>query len=66
MALQFHPEVTQMGMERWFIGHAGEINSTPGISVEQLRNDNAKYGHLLQEQAFKMWENLLESVQLVY
>ncbi|BAY84086.1 putative amidotransferase [Calothrix parasitica NIES-267] len=66
MGLQFHPEVTQIGLERWFIGHASEINSTPGISVKQLRADTVKYGHLLQEQAVEVWENWLESVQLVY
>ncbi|AFY54490.1 GMP synthase family protein [Rivularia sp. PCC 7116] len=65
MGLQFHPEVTQTGLERWFIGHACEINSTPGISVKQLRADTVKYGHLLQEKAVEVWENWLESVQLV-
>jgi len=66
MGLQFHPEVTQIGLERWFIGHASEINSTPGVSVKQLRSDTVKYGHLLQEKAVEVWENWLESVQLVY
>mgnify|MGYP001791508389 CR=1 FL=1 len=66
MGLQFHPEVTQTGLQRWFIGHACEINSTPGISVEQLRADTVKYGHLLQKQALEVWENWLESVELVY
>ncbi|MEO1429197.1 MAG: glutamine amidotransferase [Cyanobacteria bacterium J06633_8] len=65
MGLQFHPEVTQKGLERWFIGHACEINSTPGISVEQLRSDTVKYGSLLQEKAVEVWENWLESIQLV-
>lgn len=65
MGLQFHPEVTQTGLERWFIGHACEINSTPAISVEQLRADTVKYGHLLQKKAVEVWENWLESVQLV-
>lgn len=65
MGLQFHPEVTRAGLERWFIGHACEINSTKGISVEQLRSDTVKYGHLLQKQALQVWENWLESVQLV-
>lgn len=66
MGLQFHPEVTQIGLERWFIGHASEINSTPDVSVEKLRSDTVKYGHLLQEKAVEVWENWLESVQLVY
>jgi len=37
LALQFHPEITQRGMEKWFIGHIGEIMQTEGVSVAQLR-----------------------------
>lgn len=43
LALQFHPEVTAVGMERWFIGHACEITTTPGIEVAQLRHDTARF-----------------------
>ena len=45
LALQFHPEVTVHGMERWYIGHAGEIHQTENISVQQLRGDTQKYGY---------------------
>lgn len=46
VGLQFHLEATVPGMEKWFIGHIGEIEQTPGVSVEQLRRDTAKYaGH---------------------
>jgi GMP synthase (glutamine-hydrolysing) len=41
LALQFHAEVTQRGLERWFIGHACEIAATPGIDVAGLRRDTA-------------------------
>jgi GMP synthase (glutamine-hydrolysing) len=37
LALQFHPEVTAKGLERWYIGHAAEIAHTPDISVPELR-----------------------------
>ncbi len=50
MGLQFHPEVTVAGMERWFIGHACEIGGTPGISVPQLRADTARWGAKLRPQ----------------
>ncbi len=50
LALQFHPEVTVKGMERWFIGHACEIGATPGISVSQLRDDTGRYGRALEHQ----------------
>ena len=36
LALQFHVEVTAAGLERWFIGHTLEIETTPGISVADL------------------------------
>lgn len=37
LALQFHLETTARGLERWFIGHAGEIAGTPGLDVPALR-----------------------------
>ena len=37
LALQFHPEVSARGLERWYIGHAAEIGSTPGLTVPELR-----------------------------
>jgi GMP synthase (glutamine-hydrolysing) len=39
LALQFHAEASGRGLERWFVGHALEIASTPGVSVESLRRD---------------------------
>lgn len=33
LALQFHIETTWCGLERWLIGHAGEIAGTPGSSA---------------------------------
>jgi GMP synthase (glutamine-hydrolysing) len=41
LALQFHIEATAQGLERWFIGHTGELASTPGVSVASLRRDTA-------------------------
>ncbi len=43
LALQFHIETTARGLERWFIGHAGEIAQTAGLSVSALRADSAHY-----------------------
>ena len=60
LALQFHPEVTQRNMEKWFIGHIGEIMQTDGISVEQLREDTRQFANQLEVQGelfFNSWLN---------
>ena len=60
LALQFHPEVTQHGLERWFIGHIGEIMGTDGVSVMQLREDTHRYANQLEVQGelfFNSWLN---------
>ncbi len=60
LALQFHPEVTQRAMEKWFIGHITEIMQTAGISVEQLREETHRYANRLEIQAelfFNSWFN---------
>lgn len=54
LALQFHPEVTAAGMERWFIGHACEIAGTPGIEVAELRQDTGRWAAQLQDQGEAM------------
>lgn len=60
LALQFHPEITQRGLEKWFIGHIGEIKQTDGVSVEQLREDARRYANQLEVQGelfFNSWLN---------
>jgi len=60
LALQFHPEVTQRSMEKWFVGHVGEIMQTDGVSVEQLRHDTHQYANQLEVQGelfFNSWIN---------
>ncbi|MDE2167057.1 MAG: glutamine amidotransferase [Alphaproteobacteria bacterium] len=43
LALQFHLEVTAAGLERWLVGHAVEIGTTPRVTVPRLRADAAKF-----------------------
>ena len=60
LALQFHPEVTQLSMEKWLIGHIGEIMQTDDVSVEQLRANTRQYANQLEMQGelfFKSWLN---------
>jgi GMP synthase (glutamine-hydrolysing) len=64
LALQFHPEVTLSGLERWFIGHIAEIASTPGVSVGQLRRDTALHAPALQPRARALWHDWLTAVGL--
>jgi GMP synthase (glutamine-hydrolysing) len=62
LALQFHPEVTLKGLERWVIGHACEISMTPSVSVTQLREDTIRYQKKLQMQAAQFWQAWLHEV----
>lgn len=48
LALQFHAEVTARGLERWFVGHWGEISTTPGLSLAELRAETARNAPLIQ------------------
>ena len=60
LALQFHPEITQRSMEKWFIGHIGEIMQTDSVSVEKLRQDTHQYANQLEVQGelfFNSWIN---------
>lgn len=62
LALQFHPEITVHGMERWFIGHIGEIMQTDDVSVEQLRQEthlNANQLEMQGELFFNSWLNVV-------
>ena len=62
LALQCHAEVTARGLERWFIGHAHEIERTPGLSVGQLRQDTQCYAPRLQVRAACCWHAWLNQV----
>lgn len=56
LALQFHPEVTASGLERWWIGHAGEIHATEGVSIPQLRRDTQRHAPALQVHGMTFWQ----------
>lgn len=63
LALQFHPEVTETGLEKWFIGHANEIFSTKSLSVSKLRDDTKKYSQILLPSSHKFFEGWLSSLE---
>jgi len=60
IAFQCHPEVTEQGLERWYIGHACEIAHTPGVSVPALREQAAEHADTLAERAGQLWPLLLD------
>ncbi len=62
LALQFHPEVTVQGLERWYIGHTGEINATPDVSVQQLRAAAQQNAETLSEHASEFFRQWLQRV----
>ncbi|MDA8231026.1 MAG: glutamine amidotransferase [Magnetospirillum sp.] len=54
LGLQFHPEVTGRGLERWFIGHAAEISQTTGVSVPVLRESTRRCAPALERAGREM------------
>lgn len=54
LALQFHPEVTCTGLERWYVGHTAELHQK-GISVKQLRSDSENFAPKLLDAASQFW-----------
>jgi GMP synthase (glutamine-hydrolysing) len=58
LALQFHPEVTASGLERWFVGHACELAAMQDLCVERLREDTRRYAPELVRKGrefFSVW-----------
>lgn len=61
LGLQFHPEVTELGLERWYVGHSCELRQK-GITVESLRADARKYAPALEKTARKFWGLWLDHI----
>jgi GMP synthase (glutamine-hydrolysing) len=63
LALQFHPEVTVQGLERWYVGHACEL-AQAGICVQQLRAESHTFGPALETAARQLWQQWLDHLGL--
>ncbi len=61
LALQFHPEVTEMGLERWYVGHACELGQR-GIPIQRLRADAHKHAPALAKPAAQFWKLWLDYI----
>jgi GMP synthase (glutamine-hydrolysing) len=64
LGLQFHPEVTAKGLERWFVGHSCEIAATPGIDVASLRAATARHAPALLNHGRAFFEAWLARAEL--
>lgn len=62
LGLQFHAEVTARGLERWFVGHLGEISATPGMDVAQLRAETARHAPLIEARGRAMLGQWVDQV----
>ncbi len=60
LGLQFHPEVTAAGLERWYIGHACEIAGAPGVRVDALRAESERLAPALKRFAVRFLREWLE------
>lgn len=61
LALQFHPEVTLDGLERWYVGHAFEL-AKRGISVTELRDAGVRYAPTLVRVAASFWNGWFDNL----
>jgi GMP synthase (glutamine-hydrolysing) len=61
LALQFHPEVTEAGLERWYVGHACEL-SQKHIPVAQLRAAAHTHAPALLTAATQFWKLWLDYI----
>lgn len=62
LGLQFHVEASILGLERWYVGHVGEIATTPGVSVTDLRASSATLGVSMQQLGPAMFARWLDQV----
>jgi len=63
LALQFHPEVTRLGMEEWFVGHIAEIMQTSTVNVPDLRQQTQQFAPALEKQGQLFFDNWLRDIQ---
>lgn len=62
LALQFHVEASAKGLERWYVGHALEIATTPGVTLADLRADAGSCAALLAPQALAAFNSWLDGI----
>ena len=63
LALQFHIETDARSLERWFIGHAVEIDGVAGLGVSDLRAQTATHAEKLGRNAKRFFSHWLAMIQ---
>jgi len=61
LALQFHPEVTAAGLERWYVGHACELHHAC-IAPASLRSAARQHAAALEDAAVRFFNLWLDSI----
>ena len=61
LGLQFHPEVTALGLERWYVGHACELHHA-GLAAASLRSAAQEHSAALEAVAARFWKLWLDSI----
>ena len=64
LAFQCHPEVRHEDIESWLVGHACEIATVQGVTVERLRRDTRQLGPTLAQQSRRVLMEWLAQVGL--
>lgn len=64
LGLQFHIEITAIGIERWLVGHRAEIGHTPGVSISQLRAATLQQAGKLPQRGSKLLDSWLKAQHL--
>ncbi len=62
LALQFHAECTERGLENWYLGHVNEIEQS-GLSVVDLRQQAAAHAPLAATQGARFFNDWLARIQ---
>jgi GMP synthase (glutamine-hydrolysing) len=58
VGLQFHSEVTAVGLERWYVAHAAELQAA-GLDVAELRAASQRHAPILEQHGKAMLQRWL-------
>jgi GMP synthase (glutamine-hydrolysing) len=61
LGLQFHAEVEARGLERWYVGHTGELRARK-IDIPALRAAGKRNAPRLEEVSRRMWNGWLDYI----